>query len=88
MTPQACATVVRSRSNRRPVSVERQPAPDMRQIHRDLACERHLGAPARRPAHILVGDTEHLHDGLLDGLARHLGRRPQPRRRRGAIVDV
>ena len=49
---------------------ERQPAADVRQVHRDLARQRHLRAPARRPPQILVGDTEDLNDGVLDGLAR------------------
>jgi hypothetical protein len=41
MTPQACATVVRSRSKSHPVSVSDNPQPT-RKVHGDLARQCHL----------------------------------------------
>jgi len=47
---QACAAVVRSRWNIRPVVLQSQPQPDMREIHRALPREGDRGrAPRRRP---------------------------------------
>jgi len=63
--------------NRRPVAAEqparvgeRQPAHDVGEIHGNLAGKGDLGAPPRDAPQILLADAEHLHHGLLDGLAR------------------